>query len=61
MLAKEDLASFKLGELLAKYNYARDFFISIGINDIDSNRSLKDFAGDIKQELLEDAGLNGEQ
>jgi len=60
-LAKEDLASFKLGVLLAQYNYARDFFISIGINDIDSNRSLKDFTGDIKQELLEDAGLNGEQ
>lgn len=58
-MEKEDLASFKLGKILAKYPYARDFFISIGINDIDANRALRDL--DINHELLEDAGLAREQ
>ena len=60
-MAKEDLASFKLGELLAQYDYARDFFISIGINEIDPNVTLREFARDINYDVLEDAGLNREQ
>ncbi|MBP8819986.1 MAG: ABC transporter ATP-binding protein, partial [Syntrophomonadaceae bacterium] len=60
-MAKEDLASFKLDEILAKHTYARDFFISLGINEIDSNLSLKDFVWEINYDVLEDAGLNREQ
>jgi len=61
MLTEENLASFKLEELFIKYNYARDFFISIGINEIDTRLTLQEFVGDIKYDLLEDAGLTRDQ
>jgi len=60
-MLKGDLALLKLGELFIKHNYARDFFISIGINDIDTNGTLLDLAQNIDYRLLEDAGLTREQ
>lgn len=61
MFIKEDLASLKLEEIFKKYNYSKDFFISNGINDIDTSCTLFDLAQNIKYEILEDAGLTRDQ
>lgn len=60
-MLKGDLALLKLKELFAKHNYARDFFMSIGVNDIDTNGTLLDLAQNIDHQLLEDAGLTREE
>ncbi|MDD2619684.1 MAG: ATP-binding cassette domain-containing protein [Syntrophomonadaceae bacterium] len=56
-----DIVLFRVEELFARYNYARDFFVSMGIAEIDTSLSLKEFVANIKHESLEDAGLNKEQ
>lgn len=58
---REDIASIRLKEVFAQYAYAGDFFISIGVTDIDTSLTLREFALRIKYELLEDAGLTRKQ
>lgn len=60
-MVNNSLASFKLGDIFAFYTYARDFFISLGINEIDTGLSLKKFVADLEFELLDNAGLDREQ
>ncbi len=60
-MLNDNLASHKIGEIFASYTYARDYFISLGINEIDLRLTLKKFVADLEFELLDNAGLDREQ
>lgn len=56
----EDISSLKIKELLKKYPYCGDYFISLGIKDINHSLTIEEIVLDLKDEVLEDNGINRE-
>ena len=49
-----------LKEIFKQYPYSEDFFVSLSINDIDDELTLKQVCESINDEILEDNGLSRE-
>jgi hypothetical protein len=54
----ENLPSLRIEEIFDKYNYADDYFKSLGINDIDKNIPLDKFVAIIGDDVLQNIGLD---
>lgn len=57
----KNLAKSKLKEIFEKYSYSEDFFVSLSIDEINHELTLKELCLEIKDEILDDNGLTREQ
>ena len=57
----KNIVLLKLEDVLEKYPYIEDFFISLGISDINTKLTVNEIAHNMKDELLEDKGFSREQ
>ncbi len=57
----ERIASYKIEEIFNKFNYASDYFISLGIKDINESQALGEFVSLIGDDVLQNIGLDREQ
>ncbi|MDD4753960.1 MAG: ATP-binding cassette domain-containing protein [Desulfitobacteriaceae bacterium] len=48
-------------QLFKIYPYSEDYFVSLGINDIDHRLTIEELAVSMQDEVLDDTGLNREQ
>ena len=55
-----NLENIMLKEIFKQYPYSEDFFVSLSINDIDDELTLKQVCESINDEILEDNGLSRE-
>ena len=56
-----NLEELKLEEIFKKYPYSEDFFVSLSIDEIDTDFTLKAMSLQIKDEILDDNGLTRKQ
>ncbi len=57
----KNIVLFKFKDILKEYPYMEDFFISLGIDNIDTGLTINEIVHDMKDELLEDKGFSREQ
>ncbi|KNF08689.1 ABC transporter ATP-binding protein [Gottschalkia purinilytica] len=57
----KNIILYRLKDLFKEYPYTEDFFISMGISNINVNLSFKQFIEGLEDEILEDIGFNKEQ
>ncbi len=57
----KNLAKSKLKEIFEKYSYSEDYFVSLSIDEVDTELTLEEMSLLIKDEILDDNGLTREQ
>ena len=57
----KNIPSFPINQLFKIYPYSEDYFISLGLSDIDNSLTIEELAVNIQDEVLDDTGLNREQ
>src|SRR5208337_932422 len=57
----EEITSVAIDELLLTCPYAKDFFLSLGIKEIDGHLTAQQFIDSLSETFLEDCGLDRTQ
>ncbi len=57
----KNIPSFPINQLFKIYPYSEDYFISLGLNNIDNSLTIEELAVNIQDEVLDDTGLNRKQ
>ncbi len=57
-MSVEEITSIAMDELVLAYPYAKDFFLSLGIKEIDGRLTARQFIDSLSETFLEDCGLD---